>query len=135
MAYYVYDSSTVSLILRGDPRVRRKVDQVAFPDIILGCPVVYYEVRRGLLAKDAQKQLDRFESLFGAFLWQDYGAEDWGLASRLWADRRSLGRPVADADLLIGVFARIREAILVTDNERDFTNLGVSVENWTREDT
>ncbi len=133
MAYYVYDSSTVSLILRRDPRVRIKVDQIAYPDIILGCPVVYYEVRRGLLAKDAEKQLDRFDSLFRTFIWQDYGPDDWALASRLWAERRSRGRPVADADLLIGVYARLRNAILVTDNEKDFADLDIRIENWTRE--
>jgi predicted nucleic acid-binding protein len=39
--------------------------------------------------------------------------------------------PVSDADLLIAVFARIRNAILVTNNEKDVVGLGVVIENWT----
>ena len=42
-----------------------------------------------------------------------------------------LERELGDADRLIGVFARNRNAVLVTDNDRDFVHLGVSLENWT----
>jgi predicted nucleic acid-binding protein len=31
---------------------------------------------------------------------------------------------------MIAVFARNRGAILITDNEKDFADLGVAVENW-----
>ena len=133
MVYYVYDSSTLSLILRRDPSVRARAEQVAFPDVVLGCPIVWYELRRGLLARDARKQLERFEALFATFVWQDYTSEDWSVAAQLWADRRAQGRPIGDADLFIAVFARNRDAILVTDNEKDFSGLGITVENWTHQ--
>lgn len=68
-----------------------------------------------------------------SFEWQDYRRDDWALAAELWAQRRALGRPIADADLLIAVFARNRDAVLVTDNEKDFVDLGVKVENWMKE--
>lgn len=92
--------------------------------------MVWYEVRRGLLAKDAQSQMKNFEKLFSLYIWQDYTPKDWELASTLWAQRRTSGRPVADADLFIAVFAINRNAVLVTDNEKDFDGLGVQVENW-----
>jgi predicted nucleic acid-binding protein len=83
-----------------------------------------------LLAKNAQVQMQRFEALFELFVWQDYVAADWSLAATLWTQRCAQGKPISDADLLIGVFARNRSAILVTNNEKDFVGLGVTVENW-----
>jgi len=35
-------------------------------------------------------------------------------------------------DVLIAVFARNRDATLITDNEKDFLDLSVSVEHWNR---
>lgn len=75
--------------------------------------------------------MKRFEELFATFVWQDYTLVDWSLAATLWAQRRTQGIPIGDADLLIGVFAINRDAILITDNEKDFIELGVVVENWT----
>lgn len=34
------------------------------------------------------------------------------------------------ADLLMAVFTYNRNAVLITDNQKDFIGLGVSVENW-----
>lgn len=127
---YVLDTNIVSLILRFNFKVATRFRAVASEHLVLGCPVVWYEVRRGLVAKDAQVQMPAFEELFESFTWDDYTRDDWHLAAELWAQRRAQGRPVDNADLLIGVFARNREAVLVTDNEKDFDGLGVTIENW-----
>lgn len=133
MTAYILDTNTISLILRQSPAVLRRFEEVLIPaNTILGCPLVWYEIRRGLLARDATSQIKRFDDLFGAFIWQDYNIADWLLAAKLWADRRAQGKPVGDADLLIAVYAYNRSAVLVTDNERDFANLGVRIENWAR---
>jgi tRNA(fMet)-specific endonuclease VapC len=133
MTHYVLDTNIISLILRDDPRVRQRFEQILTPEhLILGCPVVWYELRRGLLAKDAKNQMQRFEALFSAFTWQDYTIADWALAADLWSQRRTQGSPIQDADLLIAVFARNRNAILATNNDKDVTGLGVLVEDWAR---
>jgi len=85
-----------------------------------------------LLARGAQSQIKRFKILFDSFEWQDYSAGDWDIAAQWWVRRRTQGTPIGDADLLIAVFAYNRGAILVTDNEKDFTGLGVTVENRMR---
>ena len=41
-------------------------------------------------------------------------------------------RPRADDDLLIGSFARVHEATVVTRNTQDFEGLGLSLEDWTQ---
>jgi predicted nucleic acid-binding protein len=106
------------------------MNAISMGNIVLGCPMVWHEVRRGLLARDAKAQMALFENLFATFQWQDYTRDDWSLAAEWWAQRRAAGQPIADADLLIAVFAHNRNAALVTDNEKDFADLGVNVENW-----
>ena len=133
MTAYVFDTNTVSLILRRDPNVLTHLyAKITRDDLIPGCPVVWYELRRGFLATGATAQMERFEALFATFVWQDYALADWSLAATLWAQRRTKGMPIGDADLLIGVYARNRDAVLVTDNEKDFVGLSVKVENWKR---
>ncbi len=136
MTAFVLDANIISLILRGDLAARRHFRQALIADSpILGCPVVWYEVHRGLLARDAKGQIRRFEALFENFIWQDYTRADWVLAASLWVQRRGEGLPIGDADLLIGVFARNRNAVLVTDNEKDFAELGITIQNWTLPET
>jgi tRNA(fMet)-specific endonuclease VapC len=131
MSNLVLDTNIVSLIIRSDPKVLSRFNSILnLQNVILGCPAVWYELRRGLLARDAKNQMKRFEALYAGFIWHDYTLDDWKLASELWSQRRAQGVPIGDADLLIGVFVRHRNAILVTDNEKDFANLGVTMENW-----
>lgn len=134
MTIYVPDTNAVSAILDQDARVLARFYAALSQDaVILSCPMVWYEIRRGLLAKDARAQMRDFEKLFASFAWQDYVEADWALAATLWAQRRAKGRPISDADLLIAVFTRNRTATLITDNAKDFESLGVTVENWTKD--
>ncbi len=131
MTSYVLDTNIISLILRRDAQVLAQFQEVVLADsTILACPVVWYEIRRGLLARDAKGQMQRFEVLFENFTWQDYDQADWALAVDLWTQRRSQGLPIGDADLLIGVFAHNRGAAVVTDNVKDFVGLNLTIENW-----
>lgn len=129
--HYVFDTNIISWMLSYDQAIIARMNQqIKVDDRILGCPVVWYELRRGLLAKDAKRQMQRFEALYATFLWQDYTRDDWALAADLWSSRRAQGAPVNDADLLIAVFARNRNATLISDNVKDFAGLEVSIENW-----
>lgn len=133
MTRYVLDTNMVSLVLRGDRQVRARLEAALVPENwFLGCPLVWYELRRGLLAKDAKRQMQRFEALFDTFAWDDVSRDDWALAATWWARRRAAGLSAADVDLLIAAFARNRRAVVVTQNEKDFVGLDVMIENWAR---
>jgi tRNA(fMet)-specific endonuclease VapC len=128
---YVFDTNIISFYLRNDKAITSKLAVLALTDHeILGCPVVWYEVRRGLLYRDAKSQIKRFETTFATFIWDHLTLADWELAADLWVQRRNAGRPIEDADLMIAVFAINRDGILVTDNEKDFDGLPVRIENW-----
>jgi tRNA(fMet)-specific endonuclease VapC len=132
MTAYVFDTNVVSQLLRRNHRVESHFKQILLPEtLIIGCPLVWYEIQRGLLKLDARRQLKEFETLFQGFEWQNYTLSDWAMAAVLWSQRHKNGIPIADADLLIGAFARTRNAILVTNNVTDFVNLGLTVEDWT----
>lgn len=58
MTNYVMDTNIVSWIIRHDPYAMTHLNAVAIPDnLIIGCPMVWYEVRRGLIAKSAAVQM------------------------------------------------------------------------------
>jgi tRNA(fMet)-specific endonuclease VapC len=131
MTHYVLDTNIVSAYLRGNLVVKARFHASASPaNLFLGCPMVWHEIRRGLIAKGSTSKMRQFEQLYDEFHWQNYDFHDWSTAADLWVKRQALGKPIADADLLIAVFALNRRATLVTNNRKDFTELGVSVEDW-----
>ena len=95
------------------------------------CPVVFYELRRGLAHRDARRQLGELETFARTLRWVDYDRSMWTDAAQLWADRRREGRPHGDADLLTAAFTRRLRARLVTNNTADFEDLGVPLLDWT----
>jgi len=128
---YVLDTNIISFIIGNDPVVKARFDQIRTGDnLILACPTVWYEIRRGLLARNAATKVAYAQRLFSLLKWEDYKFEDWALAAELWVKRRAMGRPISENDLLIATFTINRNAILVTDNTKDFSGLLVNLENW-----
>ena len=133
MSRYVLDTNMFTAILRKDAAViDRTAEALAAGAEFILCPVVFYEIYRGLLYRDARRQLDFFLKYTATFHWDDVTHDDWWAAAQLWADLRRRGVQVADADLLIGTYATQRNASVVTDNEGHFAPLSVPTENWLR---
>jgi tRNA(fMet)-specific endonuclease VapC len=93
------------------------------------CPVVHYEIRRGLLDKGASRQLTDFQRLVENMIWAEFDRSMWEDAASSWVIQKRVGRLPQDADLLIAAYARTLHATLVT-NDPDFESLGVPLENW-----
>ncbi len=128
---YVLDTNIISYILQKDPQVLRHVANALTSNAeFLLCPIVFYEVRRGFLWRDARQQLDKFLTYIASFTWEDFTREDWETAAQLWANLRQQGTPVGEADVLIAAYVIQHQATLVTNNEKHFQPLGVSIENW-----
>lgn len=121
---YLLDTNIISLLLRRDPVIERRLEEAfaANATIVLS-PIAFYETKRGLLKRDAKKQMAFFERPSPKFVWRDLERQDWEEAARLWAEREKKGQPIEDADLMIAVQAKRLGAILVTDNEKDFEGL------------
>ena len=132
MARYVVDSDTLSYVLqRKGHAIARFAEAVRARAEIYLCPVVYYQIRRGLLDKGAVRQLQEFRTMVGNFLWADIDRSMWDDAAEIWVACRRRGRPHEDdADLLIAAYARHLQATLVTNNTADFEDLGLRLANW-----
>ena len=132
MARFVLDTNTVSQILRRNAAVLARLGEAADDgDDLYMCPVVFYELWRGLAYRDARRQLEDLDAFTRTLHWVDYERAMWADAARLWADRRRQGRTHDDADLLIATFAGRLRATLVTNNTADFADLGVPLVDWT----
>ena len=92
------------------------------------------EIRRGVLEKPAGKRRDALEAWFsgpegpqalfaGRVLSFDVAAAlVW---ARLMADGRTRGRPPSALDMIIAAVAEAHGCTVVTDNERDFSDIPV----------
>ena len=128
---YVLDSTVVIDILKKRTEVFKRFRKVLDGDArVLLCPVVYYETLRGLLYKQASIQTDFFRQLANSLIYGELERLDWDEASNRWSQLRRSGYQAYDADLLIGVFASRRGAILVTSNKRHFLQFGITIEDW-----
>ncbi len=138
MKKYLLDSNIVTCILRkkndADRSIIQKFQEVLKADArILICPIVFYEVARGLYHKNAEKQLGALKILVEESEWCEFDSEIWDTSAQLWANCRKNGMPTGhglDKDILIAAQVRKQNAILVTNNTRHFRNLGITYENW-----
>jgi tRNA(fMet)-specific endonuclease VapC len=131
---YLLDTNILSYILRKNLIVDNKLRQVTRNgnQVFLSC-ITYYEVKRGLLAINATRQLANFQQFY-----TDYEVlflDDIDIieqACKIHADLKIKGRPIQDADVFIAVTAIARSLILVlVSNDSDLLRVeGLSLENW-----
>jgi len=95
--------------------------------------MVYYQVRRGLLDKNAKKQVSFFEKFVNTMNWLDFKKRDWKIATSLYLKLKRSGYSPKhqDADILIAAQAKRIEAMVFTNNRKDFERLGI--ETWKEE--
>jgi len=127
---YVLDTNILSYLLQGKQPIIDRLAEAANSDAaIFLCPVVRYEIRRGLLDKGATTQLKRFERLAADLIWAEFERPMWDEAANSWAACKRMGRSYQDADLLIAAYARTLRATVVT-NDSHFEDFDVPLENW-----
>src|SRR5258706_6002402 len=100
MALLLLDTNAVTAVIKEEPQGRQwAIEQRAQGHRLGICQPVYYEVLRGLLWRDAQKQLQSFtERVLPLLQWITLTDQDWTQAAQYWADSRSRGRQISDAD-------------------------------------
>jgi len=132
MSVYALDSNIISFYLRGNTNVIENIEKAINDEhSIIIPPIVYYEVKRGLLLIDASNQLrklERFCDLFSVGELDNYLIEE---SINIYIQERKAKRNTEDADIFVAAFCIHNEYILVTDNMRDFQNISnLNVVNW-----
>jgi tRNA(fMet)-specific endonuclease VapC len=117
-ATYLLSANFVTAILKKDPQATDLLRaELAANARILISAVTYYEIKRGLLKRDATRQLAAFEEMVSKLEWLDVERAHWEAAVAMWAGFQKVGKPVNDADLLWAVQAHQSGAILITDDD------------------
>jgi len=128
---YALDSNVISYALRKDKAILDRIAEAARQgnDIIIP-PIAYYEVRRWLNVTGATSKERYFNELCGnAVASLDVAALK--KAAQIYADLHRKGRPTSDADILIAAFCIVNQCVLVTNNERHFSDIDeLKKTNW-----
>ena len=132
MSVYALDSNIISFYLRGNAIVIANVEKaINDGNSIVIPPLVYYQVKRGLMLIDAAKKMKEFEAfceLFPVGELNNYLLEE---SIKIYVQERKLGRNTEDADIFIATFCTYNNYIIVTDNVKDFKNINnLHTINW-----
>lgn len=129
---YVLDTNIITAILKGNKTVENMVlkCQLKGEKIYIN-GISYYEIKRGLLAINANAKLNKFEMLCKKFGLLLLDTEDiFDRAAEIYANLRQRGQCIEDADILIASIVSIRNFNLVSD-DTDFDRIqGLKIENW-----
>ena len=131
---YSLDSNIISYMIRKNKSVcDRYLAESRMGNECVIPPVVYYEVKRGLLFAGATAKAHSFDSLCRDFSVGEMNPLAWDEAARLYALHRRQGTLIEDADLFTAAFCLVHGYTLVTDNTRHFERVeGLQLVNWVR---
>ncbi len=130
---YLLDTNIVSDMMRNPQgRVFQRMAEVG-EDAVLTSIIVSCEVRFGIEKRQSKKLAKRFSDVFGSLQVArlDTSAEEHYAVVR--TKLEAMGNPIGQMDMLIAAHALALDAVVVTDNEREFSRVpGLKVENWLR---
>ena len=126
------DTNIISFFLRGNPIVSANVEKaIDNGDSIVIPPLVYYEVKRGLVLINAAKKLKEFDAFCHLFSVGELGNYLLEESVNIYVEERKAGRNTEDADIFIATFCINNNYILVTDNIKHFENINdLQIINW-----
>lgn len=129
---YLLDTNIVTYILKRNLTVDQRFREVRRlkQDVFISC-ITYYEVKRGLLAINATRQLADFQQFcqtYKSLLIDDIAIIE--KACEIHVDLRRRGLTIQEQDILIAATAITRGLILIS-NDSDLLNVsGLHLENW-----
>jgi predicted nucleic acid-binding protein len=121
VSIFILDSNIVSFYIRQNRRIIQRVqDELASGNEVLIAPIAYYEVKRGLMAINAQNRLKEFYALCDVLGIGQLDNTILDTASEIYTELKSKKRTVEDADILTAAFCKRNNLILVTHNTKHF---------------
>jgi len=129
---FLLDTDVLSLLMRNNPAVVGKAREYLLhhPQFTISV-ITRYEILRGLKAKGADQQAERFEQFCRRNQILPINDDVIVKASDIYADLHQRGELIGDADILIAASALINNCGIVTNNESHFRRIeGLQVENW-----
>ncbi|MBW4556458.1 MAG: PIN domain-containing protein [Trichormus sp. ATA11-4-KO1] len=132
---YLLDSNIVTYILKKNIYVGNKLRKVSLrgEEVFISC-ITYYELKRGLLAINATRQLADFYQFCNEYkvLFLD-DIEIIEKACEIHVDLQRRGFTIQEQDIFIAATAIIRGLILVSNDSDLLRVQGINLENWAKE--
>lgn len=114
---YFLDANIISYIMRQVPSVISRLQELIKNNTDIRIPIIsYYEVKRGLLSNNSIHKLALFDAQMKVFGLVPMKESTFELAAQIYAQLKSAGKLIEDADLFIGCSALEHNAILLTNN-------------------
>ena len=134
MSELLLDTDTMSLFLRNVPKVMTKAnDYLKFHKDFTFSIITRFEILRGLKAKNASRQIVKFESICRQSKIVELNDRVIVTAADIYADLHKRGQLIGDADILIAATAIENNLAVVTNNENHFNRIvGLQILNWNR---
>lgn len=128
---FLLDTNYITALLKEDATAFKWFGNAKAQGAVLGiCLPVIYEVERGLIWKNARRQLATLKQHIIPYLDEIAFTElDWMQAARFWADTRSKGYLLSDIDLLIAALAQ-RLDLTIVSRDKDFDRLPIRRDEW-----
>lgn len=132
MTEYMLDTNICIAVMKGRPEVRAKISRID-PAKIGISSIVLAELSYGVwksVQKERNKQaMAAFCSICSVWDWPAGAADKYG---EIRAFLEQQGRVIGANDLLIAAHTRYLNAVLVTNNIREFERIpGLKIEDWT----
>ncbi len=129
---YMLDTNTCIFLMKGKPAsLRRRLAAVTDERVCLSSVVVselWIGVHNSLHVDRNRQALECFLAPFEELA---YGPEATQFYGRQRSILKRLGQPIGSLDLLIAAHASAEDAILVTNNIREFSRIeGLKLEDW-----
>jgi len=130
---YLLDTNIITAIMKQNDKVKKRAQQAILTgDDIFINGISYYEIKRGLLYKDAKNQLGFFIELCKRYELVLLNSQSvFDRAASIYTELRHKGKEIHDADILIASIADTGNFTLVSNNVTHFNNIqDLSVEDW-----
>ncbi|MCL2809500.1 MAG: PIN domain-containing protein [Treponema sp.] len=129
---YALDTNIISYYLKGNKTI---VDRISIEtdneNFIIIPPIVFFEIKRWLLAKNAVKKMKLFEMMCSISGISSIGREILEIASEIYSNLQKKGITIGDNDILLASFCIFHNLTLVTNNEKHFIYIAnLKTVNW-----
>jgi tRNA(fMet)-specific endonuclease VapC len=128
---FLLDTNIMIAMSKQRPGLAERLEGIPAAAVVLSS-VVVAEIEYGI-AKSGRRQHNRrvFDTLLAGFQVLPFDAAAARLYGPIRADLEKRGRLIGPYDLMIAAHARSVQAVLVTDNTKEFGRVaGLKIENW-----
>ena len=121
---FTLDTNIMSYLLKGDKNILQNVQNIITNgEKLIINPITFYEVYRGLLNKNAIKQLGKFKRYCNQFENCEFSRKTFIIAAEIYSDLKNRGDLIDDADIFIAALCIENDYLLITNNEKHFNRI------------